>query len=87
VRQPYTPGRAVPETVDALRSWVQQEFDRISNGFAADRDEIGDSTIATNGLTGMLLWVNKGSGPVAVRVSLGAADSGGAGYRMLRVEN
>ena len=39
------------------------------------------------GLTSLLLRVNNNAGANAVQVSLGAPDSGGTGYRALRVAN
>jgi hypothetical protein len=39
------------------------------------------------GATSMFLRVNSNGGVSTVPVSLGAADSGGAGYRVLRVAN
>lgn len=39
------------------------------------------------GESAMVLWVDTGSGLIGYRVSLGAPDSAGAGYRALRVSN
>lgn len=83
----YLPTEASPQDLDQLRRYVQQELTRISEGLQRDLDEIGDSAHGTTLETGMLLWVNRAGTLTLNRVSVGIADSGGVGYRLLRVVN
>lgn len=85
--RPYTPSRAAPSSIDDLRRYVQQELDKIASAFQLDRDEVGDSVHSTSDETGLLVWVNRAGTVTMSRVSIGVADSGGVGYRLLRVVN
>lgn len=84
---PYTPARAAPQSIETLRAFVQQELDKIALAMQLDQDEIGDSRHTDSASTGLLLWVSRAGTPVLSRVTVGATDSGGAGYRLLRVVN
>jgi hypothetical protein len=66
----------------------------FDNGRAYLRDEalmlplVGAlAGLPATGLTSLLLMVNNSAGANGVQVSLGAPDSGGTGYRALRVAN
>ena len=51
-----------------------------------DEAPVGE-TLPTTGATGLLIAVNRAGTVTLSRVSYGAADSAGVGYRALRVEN
>lgn len=85
--RPYTPARASPQSTEGLRMFLQQELDKIAQAFARDIEQAGDSRHDVSGETGLLLYLNTGTGARLERVELGAADSGGTGYRLLRVVN
>lgn len=87
----YTPAQGSPRSLEEVRRYFQDELEKIAEAFQTDTDEIGDSSHrrgeALAQETGLLVWVNRAGVLTLDRVSIGAADSGGVGYRVLRVVN
>lgn len=83
----YTPARANPQSIEHMRIFLQQELDKIAQALAATPRVLGAVAGTAAGQTGVLLWVNIAGTPTLSRVEVGAADSGGVGYRVLRVPN
>ena len=82
----YTPARANPQSLDHFRIFLQQELDKIAQAFMASPEKVG-GTLPVSGETGIVIYTNDGVTIEAKRVKIGAADSGGVGYRLLRVDN
>jgi len=82
----YTPAHQQIGDLAALRQFVNGELHRIAQVLAQDEAPVGE-TLPTTGATGLLIAVNRAGTVTLSRVSYGAADSAGVGYRALRVEN
>ncbi len=90
-RTVYAPRDVMPANVAELAAFIANELYDISLAMNSDTLVAGDSRHGTTDETGLLLWVRHAvSGtpqPVLERVSIGANDSGGTGYRLLRIPN
>lgn len=90
-RTVYTPRSVQSSTLADMAERIASELYDISLALNSDTLVAGDSRHGTTDETGLLLWVRQAVGgtpqPVLERVTLGANNSGGAGYRLLRIPN